>query len=214
MTNSDSSSTRSNEKDGIQRILAAAVDEFCRAGLAGAKLDVIALEANVSKQLIHHYFRTKAELYVAVINHVSSEAIEILSAIDYESYSPQQAMTRFLQQAFDLFTRWPLLAGLYNDQGVYAGEHMPECLDMISRSPELMARLINIFAQGQEDGEFIADADPQQCIAAGLIVVIGYFTNSPISAAFIPTEISSAENIARWREFSVDFFIRAIKVKP
>jgi AcrR family transcriptional regulator len=36
---------RRSEKEGMQRILLAARDEFCRAGLAGAKLDVIALEA-------------------------------------------------------------------------------------------------------------------------------------------------------------------------
>jgi AcrR family transcriptional regulator len=211
MSNVDSPTANRNEKDGIQRILNAAVDEFCRAGLAGAKLDVIALEANVSKQLIHHYFRTKAELYVAVINHISSEAIDALSAIDYEHYPPQQAIVQFLQQAFDLFTRWPLLAGLYNDQAVYAGEHMPECLDMISRSPELMERLIKIFMQGQKNGEFLAEHDPQQCIAAALMVVIGYFTNSPLSVSFIPSDISSTENIARWRDFSVNFVMNAIK---
>ena len=49
------------DKDGMQRILLAARNEFCRAGLSGAKLEVIALEAGVSKQLIHHYFRTKTE---------------------------------------------------------------------------------------------------------------------------------------------------------
>ena len=54
----DQRKRRKSKREGFKHILDAATNEFCRAGLAGAKLDVIALEAGVSKQLIHHYFRT------------------------------------------------------------------------------------------------------------------------------------------------------------
>src|ERR1700757_1849630 len=91
---------RRTEKEGLQRILLAARTEFCRAGLAGAKLDVIALEAGVSKQLIHHYFRTKAELYVAVMDDISASAIDDMSKIDYENYPPAAAIELFMHSVF------------------------------------------------------------------------------------------------------------------
>lgn len=201
------------EKDGIHRILLAAVDEFCRAGLAGAKLDVIALEAGVSKQLIHHYYRTKAELYVAVIDHITTQAIARLEKIDYEKQSPDAALRLFLAQVFDFFVHWPFLAGLYNDQGLYGGEHMPECRELIARSPALMARLEAVFLQGQQQGLFDARLGAQESIAAALMVVIGCFTNSPILSSLISTDFVSQEAIGGWKSFSIDFALAAIKTR-
>jgi AcrR family transcriptional regulator len=187
----------------MQRILSAAVSEFCRAGLAGAKLEVIAHEADVSKQLIHHYFRTKSELYVAVINEVTGEAIRKLAALDYESCEPEEAIRLFLQTAFDFFVRWPDLAGLYNDQGLYGGEHMPECRELISGSPDLMRRLEAALKRGQDCGKIRADISPQESIAVVLFVVIGCFTNGPILSSLVPIDFAAGENIERWRELSI-----------
>ena len=99
----DNRKRRKSKRDGLKHILEAATNEFCRAGLAGAKLDVIALEAGVSKQLIHHYFRTKAELYAEVLEEVSALAVHELSALDYEALSPEDAVRLFLSGVFDLF---------------------------------------------------------------------------------------------------------------
>jgi AcrR family transcriptional regulator len=187
----------------MQRILTAAVNEFCRAGLAGAKLDVIALEADVSKQLIHHYFHTKSELYVAVINEVTAEAIRELAALDYESCEPEEAIRIFLQKAFDFFVRWPDLAGLYNDQGLYGGEHMPECREFISGSPDLMRRLEVVLKRGQASGTLRNDISPQESIAVALFVVIGCFTHGPILSSLVPINFTASESIERWREISI-----------
>lgn len=205
--------TKKNDKDGMQRILAAAVDEFCRAGLAGAKLDVIAMQAGVSKQLIHHYFRTKSELYVAVMNEVTAEQIASLIALDYESCEPEAALRLFLNQSFDIFLKWPVLAGLYNDQGVYGGEHMPECRDLISLSPELMKRLNAALKRGQAKAIFRQNLDINQVIAAALMVVIGGFTHGPLLSSLTPMDFSKPENIENWRLFSIDFALSALAAR-
>lgn len=199
------------KQDGIRRILLAAVNEFCRAGLAGAKLDVIALEAGVSRQLIHHYFRTKPELYVAVINEITAETIEELAAIDYESCEPEEAITLFLQKAFDFFIRWPYLAGLYNDQGLYGGEHMPECRELINRSPALMQRLEAVLKRGQASGTIRTDISPEESIAVALMVVIGCFTNGSLLSSLVPIDFTVSENIERWREISVKIALDCLR---
>lgn len=202
--------TKKPEKDGMQRILAAAVDEFCRAGLAGAKLEVIAMQAGVSKQLIHHYFGTKHELYVAVMNEMTAEQIASLVALDYENCEPDAALRLFLNESFDIFLKWPFLAGLYNDQGVYGGEHMPECRDLISRSPELMKRLDAVLKRGQAKALFRPNLDVNHVVAASLMVVIGGFTHGPLLSSLTPIDFSQPENIEKWRDFSIGFALNAI----
>ena len=206
----DRRTRRKSKKEGLKHILMAATNEFCRAGLAGAKLDVIAMEAGISKQLIHHYFRTKAELYAAVMEEVSAQAIKQLSIPDYESLAPEDAVREFLGGLFDLFVRWPFLSGLFNDQSLYGGEHIPECRELKRRSPELMARLSTIFRAGQSVGTFRRELEPDAVFAAAIMVMIGNFTGGKIIAGFIPADFSAPERLGFWRTFAADFALSAI----
>jgi AcrR family transcriptional regulator len=54
-----------------ERILQAAESEFATAGLAGGRVERIAAKAGVNKQLVYHYFGSKAGLYDAVVRSVS-----------------------------------------------------------------------------------------------------------------------------------------------
>ena len=49
------------------RILDAALRQFSQNGLAGARTEQIAEDAGVNKALLYYYFRSKDELYAAVI---------------------------------------------------------------------------------------------------------------------------------------------------
>ncbi|MEU6224506.1 TetR family transcriptional regulator [Streptomyces sp. NPDC047042] len=49
-----------------ERIVAAATDEFARHGIAGARVDRIAKQANTSKERVYAYFRGKEALYAHV----------------------------------------------------------------------------------------------------------------------------------------------------
>jgi AcrR family transcriptional regulator len=51
------------------RILDAALDEFGRDGIAGARVDRIARAARVNKRMLYHYFSDKAGLYAATLAH-------------------------------------------------------------------------------------------------------------------------------------------------
>lgn len=202
---------RRTGKEGLQRILLAARSEFCRAGLAGAKLDVIALEASVSKQLIHHYFRTKAELYVAVMDDISACAIDDLSNLDYENHVPTEAIRLFVQGVFDIFVRWPFLSGLLNDQSLYGGEHIPECRQLIARSPAVMKRLTKILQDGQHNGVFKSGLESDAILGIAIMVAIGCFTNGRILSGFLAVDFSTPEKLTFWREFSANFVLDALR---
>src|SRR5215469_2927273 len=49
-------------------ILNSALAEFAAQGLAGARMDAIAAAAGVNKALLYYYFRSKEELYDAVLH--------------------------------------------------------------------------------------------------------------------------------------------------
>lgn len=199
------------DRDGMHRILNAAIDEFCKAGLAGAKLDTIAKDADVSKQLIHHYFGTKSDLYIAVINEISAQEIIELGKIDYEKHSPDIAIRLFLERSYDFFVNWPMLAGLYNDQSLYGAEHIPECRDLVQQCPKILARLKLVIEKGKKQGIFRKDIDAEKSLAAAIMVTLGGVTQGPIISTIVPIDLSTDTNLQNWKEFAIEFSLNALR---
>ena len=54
------------DKNTEKRILQAAISVFQRKGMAGARMQEIADEANINKAMLHYYFRSKQQLFEAV----------------------------------------------------------------------------------------------------------------------------------------------------
>ena len=48
-------------------ILEAAAEEFARSGLGGARVDRIASQAGVNVRMLYYYFRSKDDLFLAVL---------------------------------------------------------------------------------------------------------------------------------------------------
>jgi len=57
-----------------RRLLAAAAEEFARAGLERASIDAISLAAGYAKGTIYNYFPSKEELFLAVVEDASAQA--------------------------------------------------------------------------------------------------------------------------------------------
>ncbi len=56
------------------RLLAAAAQEFARAGLERANVDAISLAAGYAKGTIYNYFPSKEELFLAVVEEAAAQA--------------------------------------------------------------------------------------------------------------------------------------------
>ena len=120
-----------------QRILASAEAEFVLRGFSGARVERIAAAASVNKQLLFHYFGSKAGLF--------------------------QAVSDAFSQRFDLDARigttpTERLRGLVS-QLVRAGQGHRTLLHEQWRSMAVNAT-IRIIEDGQRSGHFRDDADP------------------------------------------------------
>ncbi len=62
--------SRGRPEESRAAILDAAVREFSREGVAGARTDAIARAARVNKALLYYYFKDKEALYNAVLDQV------------------------------------------------------------------------------------------------------------------------------------------------
>jgi AcrR family transcriptional regulator len=148
------------------RLLAAAAQEFARAGFDRANVDAISLAAGYAKGTIYNYFSSKEDLFLAVVEEASAQAAA-------SGPAPRDASAwERLTAALAGFCGW---AG---QEDSLARVLVRECLmgtpamypRVISAEWPLTAELEAIIADGMQDGELRSDvpADLLALAVAGL----------------------------------------------
>jgi TetR/AcrR family transcriptional regulator len=89
-----------------ERILDAALSLFSRYGLRGTRTDQVAEAAGMSKPNLLYYFRTKQELYAAVLERTLFMWLDPLARIAPES-DPETALTAYVTAKLDYSRRFP-----------------------------------------------------------------------------------------------------------
>ncbi len=95
-----------------ERILDAALLCFARTGLAGTRLDAIAREAGLSKPNLLYYFRSKNELYIAVLTRTLDMWLEPLRRLDEQS-DPREALTHYITRKLEAARDQPEASRLF-----------------------------------------------------------------------------------------------------
>ncbi|TDV72603.1 TetR family transcriptional regulator [Pseudomonas sp. LP_7_YM] len=194
----------------LKRILAAARQAFSEHGLAGARIDDIAHDAGVTKQLIHHYYGTKEGLFVAVLDEASDQIMSELVALDVDSLSPTQAMRQVLNHFFDQYRDDPLMGSLALEGIRYHDAHQTPRNHFLELAPRLIDKLDALLKRGAETGEFKHGLDAPLFLATAALVTTGWFTNRYSTSALTGLATYSEEGLHVWREHSVDFVLASI----
>jgi len=121
-----------------QRILAAAEAEFAEHGFAGARVARIAAVAGVNKQLLFHYFQSKAGLHEAVTTSVASR-----SALE-----PPQGKTPAERVRVTVLY---LVRAAQDHRALLNDSWLTQATDLVA----------SIIEDGQRSGHFRDDVDPE-----------------------------------------------------
>lgn len=123
-----------------ERILVAAKAEFSQRGLAGARINRIAAEANASKERLYAYFPSKDALFAAVTEQLVAEVSEdaALTGADLAAY---------VGRLFDNYVKNPENARLHDWLSFSTA-------DVVADSPQVtaMKAKVNDIRRAQRDG--------------------------------------------------------------
>jgi AcrR family transcriptional regulator len=138
-----------------QEIVAAAFEEFAAKGYAGTRLEDVASRARVSKGLPYLYFKTKEELFKAVVRSVITAHFDVIREQMEKTDLPVEAFLKgpflsFIQEL--VCSKRAFIARLL----IAEGHKHPELTrfyyeQVVSRGIETLTRLID---RGIERGEF------------------------------------------------------------
>ena len=193
-------------------ILKAALIEFAREGLAGARMDAIAEAAGVNKALLYYYFGDKDTLYGAILDRFFERlAARIIAVCD----RPGSAGERFLSYAlthFDSIAESPYHAHIFMSELMSASRGGSPHLDRIFAKymQPIGLRMLGLMQEGVKSGEFRA-IDPNQFAPSAIGVIVHFFLTAPVRKKFAPgLDLSSPKFIQQRRAAVLDFIAAAL----
>jgi TetR/AcrR family transcriptional regulator len=193
----DSAATRAAIVKAAERI-------YAEYGLAGARTDAIAAAAGVNKALLYYYFRSKEELYQAVVGtHLREfhrQAEKVLSA----KGPAGPILLRYVSNHFDFIGTHPHYPRIFQ-RVMMAGDRTLERM-LREHSIPLLKMLLALVERGMRSGEF-RRLDREHTIISLAGLTAHYFNVAPAFRMISGRNPFSKANLAR-RKAEVLRFIR------
>ncbi len=150
-------------------ILAAAADEFGRAGYAGARMERIAAAAAVNKQLLFHYFGSKDGLFEAALQNL----LQRLEPADPGDGDPPAALRGLTRDLASAAQSAPGVVGILIVANASGGFPAPAAAQIGAWRGRALQRLASAVEDGQRRGFFRDDIDAAEVAAAALAAALG-----------------------------------------
>ena len=151
------SKTGANSHD---RILKAALQEFANKGLDGARVDEIAHASGANKNMIYHYFKSKEQLFLAVLESVYENVRSRQQDLSLRHLDPTTALRRLVEHTADIWIEVPEFNRLLASENLHQAKHVRRSKKIQSMYLPLMDSLKDILDRGVKDGVFRQGVDP------------------------------------------------------
>lgn len=190
-----------------QQILDAAELEFAKHGIKGARMSNIADRAQITTATIHYYFENKEGLYKAVLQRPVDEVQAMVSQLQLDDLSPEEALKEIIRVAIAYEAKNPHRQMLWfqeasQNQGFYFQQ---------SNVQSLHDRLLKVLDRGIKAGCF-RPLDPFLTLTHILSVCIFYFTvHENWKHLNSQSDRLSQEMVKKHTEAAIEFILAAVK---
>ncbi len=204
-------SIKSHPRKPEEKILAAASREFAQFGLAGARVDRIAAKAGINKAMLYYYFRSKENLYQAVINQQLSQIRMLAEEIITSEANPETLLLKLAELYQSMFENREDMVPIILREIASGGDRIKKDLKQIMTTKKLGRKVKEIIEKGKRKGLF-RDVDPRQAIISFVGMNLFYLIMEPIVNSVWDIKDKGKFRKERPREI-VDLFLHGIETK-
>lgn len=203
---------KSRDAEATKRdILAAAMVEFSRQGLGGARVDAIAERARANKRMIYHYFGSKEKLFTAVLEEAYGQIRSAELELPLAALAPEAALERLMRFTWDYYLAHPEFISLVNSANLHKARHVKTSARFKASGPPFVGLVKSILDRGVAKGVFRPGIDPIQLNIT--IAAIGYYylTNRHTSGILFERDFMAEDRLAERFAFNVDTILRLVR---
>ena len=201
---------RRNAERTRSEILAAAIREFTERGLNGARVDSIAARTRTNKRMIYYYFKSKRQLFIAVLEDAYRRIREAERALRLDDLPPLIAMRLLIEFTCDYHWKHPEFAKLVAIENVQKGRNIARATSITGLNTSIVDATAKVLRRGADEGVFREGID-----AVGLHMTISalplfHITNRYTFGTIFRHDMASPEALAARRREIVDIVLRYV----
>ncbi|HYG41596.1 MAG TPA: TetR/AcrR family transcriptional regulator [Bordetella sp.] len=142
-----------------ERILNVAFKEFAARGYDGARIDAIVARCKISKNLIYHYFSSKEDLFLQVMERAYGAMRKRQNELALTGDDPVADMRVLVEKTIQHFIEQPEFIQLLATENLHKAAHIRKSSVIPVIFNPLRTALDTILEQGKSKGVFRQDAD-------------------------------------------------------
>jgi TetR/AcrR family transcriptional regulator len=176
------------------RLFAAAAAEFAARGYAGASVDRIARAARLTKAMVYYHFRSKLELYRAVVRDVFDGVLRALAPARDPQGDPAARLDAFVRVIARELEARPHFGPIWLRELAEGGRHVDETV--LRRAGEIAGVLGAIMADGRRRGAF-SGVNPLVAHISTVSPLLVFSASAPLRARLSQAGVAGAADITR-----------------
>ncbi len=185
------------------RILAAAETHFVKYGYSGARVDAIALTAEVNKSLIYRHFGSKQDLYCKVLYKSWKELASFSEGILSLKLAPEQLVRALIQGYFGYLKThrnyvellcWEMRSGIQK-------------VESFGLRRALVDRVVLVLERAQKDGYIRQDIPARLLIVMAMNLCLSYFANKAYMQDFFDGDLEDPQLQDTWEQWVIQLLL-------
>jgi TetR/AcrR family transcriptional regulator len=203
--------SRGRPEESRAAILQAAVREFSREGVAGARTDAIARAAGVNKALLYYYFKDKETLYGAVLDQVFGGLRAAIEEALSSDLPPREKLLAYVGAHFDYIASHPLYPRITQSEMMRAARGNAPQLQRIAKQylVPVFGKVASVIEEGRATGDF-RPVDPIHFVPSMIAIIVFHFINAPVLRMVKGIDPLAPELVAARRAAVLDFISAAL----
>ena len=199
------------------KILEVAEPLYARRGFAGVGMREVADAAGLGKSSLFHHFRSKVQLYLAVLERVLGRIEERLQPILALQLGAAEKLDRWIDALIDELAEQPatarmLLRALFEEEEFETG-NWPEGQAVDRRLAAVLEGITRMLADGMRNGE-LRTASAPHVVQTLIGATIFHFASGETGEALLGGPLLSAEAVRARKAETKAFFHHGLAARP
>lgn len=191
-------------------LLASARREFAEKGFALAGIEGIAEPTGLNKKMIYHYFGSKEDLYIAVLEQAYLGIRTMEEALPLENLEPLDAIETLVKSTWNYFVANPDFIALVNQENLLGAVYLQKSGIVKRRTSVLLERVRTILDRGVAQDKIRPGIDALQLNHSITGLGFYYLNNRFTNRQIYDYDHMTRNALTKRRAFMVDFVMRAI----
>lgn len=179
-----------NPEQTRNALLEAASNEFASFGFDGARVERIVKNAGCNMRMLYHYFQSKENLYLEVLESVYRNIRQREHVLDLEALNPVEGIRQLTRFTWDHFATNQLFIDIARNENLVGGRFIRDSSAISEMSSPLIQQIDHAIRRGLKSGQFRHKVDGLQLYISIVALSSHHLANVHTLSAVFRTDLT------------------------